>query len=568
MASIINTYDANSTQVYPKTSTDALVFNDGEYQGAEAIAAALSKNHENLKIGNIEIVSDRKLETPEVVAGVVNASNITASGNLVVDGNTNINSLNVRTGKVSVKDGGIDVSGNIDVSNGYVKAPKANFKDCSFGHIHIDGSANKIIVTGDTSFGNGTYNYTLQQLATQTGVGQHPIYTTPLYVTGAASNAGNSSKTYTDPSVYIKNGSLYTNGLYVGGDRQANQIDPTQIVLKQTATNLISYNKEFNFIEKDYNNSVNINYRTEGNGRGNITRYAFYNGNGSGGHAELDAALYRCRGGRTYLQADASANGQLIIGSADASIRTYIQKDRVVVESSTGKSTFSRDSIELDTTNRYITSSEFQVKYTNSVYFSDVKINKDYIDLHNYSYHPDADAVNSSIRLDNNGIGISTEHKIEITGYVKVNNDVSINGKLKVQGDSSLYSKLYVGGDVSVYGKLYVQGDVSIGGAFNIGSDSITLSGNKYTQDKAYSIVPNSPKLIVLTNSPSQAPVHIQIGYVPAGNVHFIMSSTTSDSTYFKYFTRSGAWKSIKGSAMLVGTPSGDYGLIGIGASI
>ena len=110
MASIINTYDANSTQVYPKTSTDALVFNDGEKQGAEAIAAALSKNHENLKIGTIEIVDEHELKTPKVVAGVVEASNITASGNLVVDGNTNINSLIVRDGNVSVKTGRSDVS--------------------------------------------------------------------------------------------------------------------------------------------------------------------------------------------------------------------------------------------------------------------------------------------------------------------------------------------------------------------------------------------------------------------------------------------------------------------------
>ena len=92
------------------------------------------------------------------------------------------------------------------------------------------------------------------------------------------------------------------------------------------------------------------------------------------------------------------------------------------------------------------------------------------------------------------------------------------------------------------------------------------MSGNDYPQNNAYSIGPNSPKLIILTNSPSQAPVHIKVGTgapVPAGNVYFIMSSSMSDSTYFKYLTPNGYWKLSKGSAMLVKTPSGDYGLIG-----
>lgn len=494
MASIINTYDANSTLVYPRTSTDALVFDDSGSQGAKAIADALSKKPENLEIGTIEIVADHKLKTPEVIAGLVEVStNIYDRGNLVVDGNTNLNNgLNVNIGNVSVKTGGIDVSGNIEVSVGRVKAPKANFDDCSFGPIHIDGNVNKIIVKGDTIFGNGAYNYKLQDLATQTGAERHLSYNdTSLYVTGVASIA-NSSKTYTDPLVFIKNGTLYTKGLYVGGTADANKIDPTNIVLKQTATNLISSNNEFNFIKADYNNSVAINYRAENNGIGNITKYTFYNGNKMvGGYAEIDAAAYRCRGGSTYLKADPSANGELIVGSNDPSTRTYIQKDRVVVENATGKSTFSMDSIELDSTKRYIKSTGTRLLTGNS--------SANYTQIYS-----DANFIGLSV------VGANTETILNLLpSKIYIDSPlVDMDSDARVRGDASVDGKLNVVGDIlsqaSIIGK-----NIQLQDPYSVGFTTTTLT----IQDTTSSLIMASNSLTTVRLSKD----------VPVGRVFFVV---------------------------------------------
>ena len=44
--------------------------------------------------------------------------------------------------------------------------------------------------------------------------------------------------------------------------------------------NLIYHTNEFNFIPSNYNNSIAINYRTQGGSNGNVSEYRFYNGSG------------------------------------------------------------------------------------------------------------------------------------------------------------------------------------------------------------------------------------------------------------------------------------------------
>ena len=44
--------------------------------------------------------------------------------------------------------------------------------------------------------------------------------------------------------------------------------------------NLINHTNEFNFIPSNYNNSIAINYRTQGGSNGNVSEYRFYNGSG------------------------------------------------------------------------------------------------------------------------------------------------------------------------------------------------------------------------------------------------------------------------------------------------